>query len=126
MALVSTPTGVSAQAAPAQSAKANENRNWFIAMRLFHLDQLDGFVTGAFYHHRAGVADLVARPEKSDALAFQLGGPGIEIADAETDMIHQMSLGRRQQLVRLVHVPVHRHIIETDAAGGKAIGAFLA
>jgi hypothetical protein len=51
------------------------------------LDQLDGFAAGAFDHQRARVAKLVGLFEKGDALTPELVGPGIEIGDAQRDMV---------------------------------------
>lgn len=80
-------------------------------------------MAGALDHHRARGADAVGPSEKDDTLSFQLGSPGIEVADAQGHMIHQMAHGRGERLARLIHVPVHRHIIEADTAGGEPVRA---
>ena len=54
---------------------------------LLDLDQLDRFAARAFDHHGARVAELVGLFEERDAFAPQLGDPGVEIGDAQSDVV---------------------------------------
>ena len=76
------------------------------------LDQLERFVTRAFDHHCARVAELVGLGEEGDALAAQLGDPGVEIGDAERDVIVHLAPAAHERLIALPHVPQERHIVD--------------
>jgi N-acetyltransferase len=53
------------------------------AVERLDLDQLQCFVARALDHYGTRVAERVGLFEESDALAAQLGGPGVEIGDAD-------------------------------------------
>jgi hypothetical protein len=57
------------------------------AVELRDLDQLQCFAAGALDHHGARVAERVGLFEEPDALTAQLRDPGVEVGDAECDVI---------------------------------------
>jgi len=69
------------------------------------LDQLQRFAARPLDHHGAGVAELVGLFEKRDALAPQLGDPGVEIPNAERDVVVHVPARARERPVALTHVP---------------------
>ena len=64
------------------------------------LDQLDRFPARALDHHGARVAELVGLLQERDALAAQLGDPGVEIGDAERDVVVELAARARERLRR--------------------------
>src|SRR5262249_55433525 len=61
--------------------------------------------------------------EKGDALATQLGDPGVEISDAERNVIIHVSPWAREWLIALPHVPQERHVAEHDRSRRRAAHA---
>src|SRR6202011_4019896 len=88
--------------------------------RLFDLDQLDRLAARTFDHGGTRVAEPVRALQESDALAAQLGDPGIEIGDAERDVIVEVAARADQRLVALAHVPGQRHVADGDGGGRDA------
>src|SRR5450631_3539425 len=86
---------------------------------LLSFDELDGLLTGASDHHRAGVAKPLRLVEDADALIPQLVHPGVETAHAQGDVVIQVSPRAHQWLVPLAHVPGQPHIAEGHAAGRR-------
>src|SRR5712692_3657861 len=78
------------------------------------LDQLQRFAARALDHHRARVAELVGLFEEADALASQLGDPGVEVGDAEGDVIVELPTRAHERTIALTHVPEERHVAERD------------
>src|SRR3979409_2018729 len=91
---------------------------------LLDLDQLDRLPAGAFDHHGAGVAEPIGLLQDFNPFCAQLGAPGIEIGDAERDMVVQLSARARERLVSLAHVPRQHDIAEQDGRGRRAESAF--
>src|SRR5205809_1841215 len=94
------------------------------AAELFYLDELDRLAARAFDHDRAGVAEPVGLLEKGDAFVAQLADPGVEIADAEPDMVLHLATAAGKRLVALVHVPGQHDVAELDAGARRAEHAF--
>src|SRR5215467_7690421 len=72
--------------------------------RLLDFDQLQRFAARALDHHRARISELVGLFEKCHALASQLGDPGVEIGDAERDVVVHVPARARERTVALTHV----------------------
>jgi len=60
------------------------------AVELRDLHQLQRFAARAFDHHGARDAERVRLFEEPDALAAQLGDSGVEIGDAEREVIRHV------------------------------------
>jgi hypothetical protein len=60
------------------------------AVELRDLHQLQRFAARALDHHGARVAERVRLFEEPDALSAQLGDPGVEIGDAEREVIRHV------------------------------------
>src|SRR5215467_11066536 len=69
------------------------------------LDQLDGLAARPFDHDGTRLAESVLLLEESDALAAQLGGPGVQIGHAQRDVVVELPARAGQRLVALTHVP---------------------
>src|SRR5256886_512950 len=93
------------------------------AVEILDLDQLERFAARALDHHCARVAELVGLFEEGDALAAQLGDPGVEIGDAERDVIVYLPPRAHQWLLALPHVPQERHVTEYDRGRRCAVHA---
>src|SRR5581483_9749637 len=76
--LLPGPSGIAASLRSSQRPLSGTSR-----LGLRQLDQLDPLAARPLDHRRAGVAEPVRPVEDGDALAAQLGDPGVEIADAE-------------------------------------------
>ena len=85
---------------------------------LLDLDQLDRFAARAFDHHRARVAERVGLFEERDAFAAQLGDPGVEIGDAERDVIVQLPARAGERLLALAQYQVNATSPNSTAALG--------
>src|SRR5262245_47133118 len=85
--------------------------------RLLHLDQLDRFPARSLDHDRARVAERVGRLEERNLFRAQLGDPGIEVGDAERDVVVQLSARTDERHLALAHVPGEHHIAEGN--GGR-------
>src|SRR6185369_17931632 len=68
------------------------------------LDQLQRLAARSLDHHRARVAEAIGPVEKSHALAAQLGDPGVEVRDAQRDVIVELAARARERGVVLPHV----------------------
>src|SRR6202041_2093333 len=79
-----------------------------------NLHQLQRFLARAFDHHGSCVSELVGAVEEFDAFALELVDPGVEVADAEPDMVLELAERADQRLAALVGVPHHRHAAEFD------------
>lgn len=90
---------------------------------LFLLDQLNRLFAGALDQHGARCADTIGLFEEDDLLSFQLCDPQIQLPHAQAYVVDQVAGSGSQRLVGLIHVPVHRHVIEPDPAGGRSVGA---
>src|SRR5262249_27129865 len=67
--------------------------------RLLHLDELDRFAARSFDYDRAGVAERVGRHEERNPFRAQFGDPGIEVGDAERDMVVELSARTHERLL---------------------------
>ena len=92
---------------------------------LFHFDQFDGLMAGAFDHNRADIADLIGLPQEGDAFALEFFNPSVEIGHAEPYMIYQMATRGGERPVALVWIPVHRHVTEAHTTSRTSIGALF-
>src|SRR5579883_1390702 len=93
---------------------------------LFYFHKLDGFAAGAFDHDGARVAELIRFGlQEFDILALELDDPGIEIGNAETDVIVELAAGGSERLLALIDVPVERNVVEENACARGAIHAVL-
>src|SRR5712692_11294931 len=92
---------------------------------LFDLDEFECFATWTFDHHGARVAKLVGLLQEPDPLAAQLGDPGVEVGDAEANVIVQLSARADERLVPLAHVPGQHDIVEDHGSRGRAERAAL-
>src|SRR5947209_12137735 len=92
--------------------------------RLFDFDEFDGFAAWAFDHDGAGLSEPMGPFKKRDALAAQFADPGIEIGDAESEMVLHLAAARGERLVALVHVPGQHDIAEFDAGARATEHAF--
>src|ERR1700692_2669001 len=84
------------------------------AVNLPYLDQLDRLAARAFDHHRAGGPELVGAFEEGDAFAPELLDPGIEIADAQSDMVLHLAAAAGERRLALVGVPRQYDVAELD------------
>src|SRR4029077_16305686 len=82
--------------------------------RLLYLDQFQCLAAWAFDHHGTRLPKFVRLFEELDALFAQLRDPGVEVADAEGNMIRQVSAGANERLIPLTLIPIQRHVIEED------------
>src|SRR5438046_1394585 len=110
------PKPPNARGTPAEPGRPSITRQAVLA----DLDQLQRLVARALDHHRARVTELVGLLEEPHALAPQLGDPGIEIADAERDVIVQVSARAHEGRVALTHVRGKRHVTEHDGGRWRA------
>jgi hypothetical protein len=92
---------------------------------LFDLDELDGFAAWTLNHHGACLAEFVRLLEEFDAFFLQFSDPEIEITYAQTDVIRQMSAGADKGAVSLAFVPHEGYVVEQNAGGWFAHGAFF-
>src|SRR6266403_2119983 len=104
-----------ARGTPAESWRSSITRQAVLA----DLDQLQRLVARALDHYRARVTKRVGLLEEPHALAPQLGDPGIEIADAERDVIVQVPARAHEGRVALTHVRGKRHVAEHDGGGWR-------
>src|SRR5665213_4533826 len=81
------------------------SKRMFRRMALFDLDEFDGFMAGTFDHGGAGVPQAVGLFQEGDVFRFQLGDPGVEVGDAEADMVDQVTAAGRQRRGSLVGIP---------------------
>src|SRR5438046_5029083 len=92
-----------------------------LASEIFDLDQLDGFAARTFDHRGAHLTELVGLGEEGDALVAQLGDPGVEIGDAERDVVVELAARAHQRLIALPHVPGEGHVTEADRGRRLAV-----
>src|SRR5204863_1375356 len=102
----------------------NRSVNAMTRSCLFDFDEFDGFAAWAFDHDGAGLSEPIGPFEKRDALAAQFADPGIEIGDAQSEMVLHLASARGERLVALVHVPGQHDIAEFDAGARRAEHAF--
>src|ERR1700730_4557252 len=93
-----------------RKSKASASEVWSL-----DLDQFQRLASRTFNHYGARIAKLVGLFEERDALSPQFGDPGIKVADAERDVIGQMSTRAHKRMIILTLVPIHGHIIEKHA-----------
>ncbi len=87
---------------------------------LSHFHQLDRLAARALDHHGARVAQPVGFLQDGHALAPELGDPGIEVADAEPDVIVDVAARADERLAALPRIPGEQHVAELDRRARRA------
>src|SRR5262249_47950554 len=77
--------------------------------KLSHFNQLNCLTARALDHHGAGVAQPIRLLQDRDALAPELGDPGIEVADPEPDVIVDVATRADERLFALPRIPGEQH-----------------
>ena len=87
---------------------------------LLDLHQLDRFPAGPSIMTARVSPSAVGLLQERDALGAQLGDPGVEIGDAERDVVVQLPARGRERRVALAHVPRQHDVAEGDGGGRRA------
>src|SRR2546422_11350631 len=108
--------GRAAAASPVASGTTRQARAYSALNRpsLRDLDKLQRFVARPLDHRRARVAERVGLFEDGDALAAQLGDPGVETGQTERDGIVQLPARAHERPIALTHVPGQCPVADND------------